>query len=116
MATQLDPIDDLHSVSASDVKKQGWRGVTRALQEHGAVLVTNHDRPEAVIVSAEAYTALVVLSRQEASRTESALDELRRRFDDRLGVLRAPATGARLRSAMRGGSRLKGKVKAGSTY
>lgn len=116
MAAHFDPIEDLHALAASDVKKGGWRGVTRALETHGAVVVTNHDEPEAVIVSAREYANLVALAQQESARVASALDALRRRFDERLSVLRAPDAGVKLRAAARKGPRLRGKVKAGATY
>lgn len=48
-------MEALPRVPASDVKRRGWRGVMWTLREEGAVLVTNHDRPEAVILTAAAY-------------------------------------------------------------
>jgi PHD/YefM family antitoxin component YafN of YafNO toxin-antitoxin module len=113
---QLDPINALHALAASDVKKGGWRGVTRALEAHGTVVITNHDEPEAVVLPVDAYEKLAALAQQETARTESALEALRRRFDERLAALRAPDAAGRLRSAMRAGPRLRGKVKAGETY
>jgi PHD/YefM family antitoxin component YafN of YafNO toxin-antitoxin module len=116
MATNLDPLEALPALPASDVKKRGWRGVTRALAARGAIVVTNHEQPEAVILPAQQYAALVAAARQEAERVESALEDLRRRFDDRLAVLQAPGAGARLRAAARSGPRLRGKVKAGDSF
>jgi PHD/YefM family antitoxin component YafN of YafNO toxin-antitoxin module len=107
-------IETLLRVPASEVKKRGWRGVMRTLHEKGVVLVTNHDQPEAVIVPVRDYTDLLAAAGQAESRMESELDALRRRFDDRLAALRAPDAGARLRSAMRGAARLRGRVKAGA--
>jgi prevent-host-death family protein len=112
----LEPLASLAVVAASEVKTAGWRGVTRALEQHGIVVVTNHDRPQAVIVSVAEYEALVALAQQETRRRESAIEVLRRDFDARLAALRAPDAGPRLRSAMRRGPRLRGKVKAGASY
>ena len=103
-------------VPASDVKRRGWRGVMRTLSAHGTVLVTNHDQPEAVILSADAYAQLLDRAKQADARIESDLALLRRRFDQRLAALRKPVAGQRLRSIMRGPARLRGKVKAGDRY
>jgi len=88
----------------------------RTLSVEGAVLVTNHDQPEAVILSADAYATLLDRAKQAESRVESDLALLRRRFDERLAALRKPDAGPRLRSIMRGPARLRGKVKAGKSY
>ena len=111
-----DPVEALSRVPASDVKRRGWRGVMRTLSVEGAVLVTNHDQPEAVILAADAYANLLDRAKQAESRVESDLALLRRRFDERLAVLRKPDAGERLRSVMRGPARLRGKVKAGKSY
>ena len=109
-------MEALPRVPASDVKRRGWRGVMWTLREEGAVLVTNHDRPEAVILTADVYADLLDRAQQSESRVESDLALLRRRFDDRLAALAKPDAGDRLRSVMRGPAKLRGKVKAGKTY
>lgn len=114
--TLADPMKAMPRVPASDVKRRGWRGVMRMLSVEGAVLVTNHDRPEAVILAADAYANLLDRAKQAESRVESDLAHLRRRFDERLAALRKPDAGQRLRSIMRGPARLRGKVKAGKSY
>lgn len=111
-----DPAKVLARVPASDVKRRGWRGVMRTVSVEGAVLVTNHDQPEAVILSADAYVNLLDRAKQAESRVESDLALLRRRFDERLAALRKPDAGQRLRSTMRGPARLRGKVKAGTSF
>ena len=116
MATHLDRVEVLHKVPATDVKTRGWKGVMRTLNERGVVVVTNHNEPEAVIIPAKEYAALVDAIKNAESRTRSELDVLRSRFDERLAALRAPDAGARLRSAMRGRARLGGKVKAGGSF
>jgi hypothetical protein len=113
---QADPIKALPRVPASDVKRRGWRGVMWTLREEGAVMVTNHNRPEAVILSADAYTDLLARAQQAESRVESDLTLLRHRFDKRLAALDTPDAGDRLRSVMRSPAKLRGKVKAGKTY
>ena len=116
MAADPANIDRLPQLPATDVKKRGWRGVMRVLHEQGAVVVTNHNHAEAVILEAGRYAALMESLNQAESRRASELDALRRRFDERLASLGTPAAGPRLRSVMRGPARLRGKVKAGSGY
>ena len=111
-----DPIDDLPRIRASEVKQQGWRGVMRTLAAENAVLVTNHGRAEAVILQPEAYAGLLEKVERAESRLEADLEALRRRFDERLTSLTAAKAGERLRSVMRGRTKLGGKVKAGTSY
>src|SRR5687767_457874 len=108
--------DKLPRVPASDVKRRGWRGVMQALRSGGTLLVTNHDRPEAVILTADVYAGLLERAAQAEARVESDLTALRQRFDERLASLRAPNAGERLRSVVQGSVRLRGKVKAGQSY
>ncbi len=116
MSPKMDPIDALAHLPASDVKKRGWRGVMRTLGPEGKVVVTNHDAPEAVIISPQEYDRIVQVMNQVAAKAESELEALRRRFDERLAALQAPDAGDRLRSVMNSPARLAGKVKAGSRY
>ena len=106
----------LPTVPAADVKKRGWRGLMRRLEREGPLVVTNHDEPEAVIVPVEEYQRLRALVDQVKMRDAAALDALRRRFDERLAVLRAPGAADRLRALARRPSRLHGKVKAGAGH
>jgi PHD/YefM family antitoxin component YafN of YafNO toxin-antitoxin module len=109
-------LKELMRVPAADLKRRGWRGVMRALKGQDALLVTNHNQPEAVILAADAYADLLERANRAESRLESDLALLRSRFDERLAVLRKPDAGRRLRSIMRGPAKLRAKVKAGHTY
>lgn len=51
-----------------------------------------------------------------AAKTEAALELLRRRFDERLAVLRQPDAGDRLRALSKQPTKLHGKVKSGTGY
>ena len=71
MSTTDEPKDGLpvagpSRIAASEVKQRGWRGVMRTVQQQGTLVVTNHNRPEAVILGVEQYEAL----RQAASLGE----------------------------------------------
>jgi prevent-host-death family protein len=87
-----------------------------ALRSKGKLLVTNHDEPQAVIIPVEEYDALMQLVEQSEAQTKSALNGLRRSFDERLSVLQSGAAATRLQSTIRGRAKLGGKVKAGSGY
>jgi PHD/YefM family antitoxin component YafN of YafNO toxin-antitoxin module len=110
------PLAKLPRAPASDLKKLGWRGMMNALRGTGKLLITNHDEPEAVIVSVGEYDALMQVVEQSQAQTEAALAGLRRSFDERLSVLQADSAASRLKSAIRGRAKLGGKVKAGSGY
>jgi PHD/YefM family antitoxin component YafN of YafNO toxin-antitoxin module len=107
-------LEQLPAAPASSVKREGWRGIMQTLPPGGRLLVTNHNRPEAVILSIAQYTKLA-----EAEAGQAALDPLaglRRQFDERLAALNEPGAGGKLRELARQAVRLDGEVKAGSTY
>ncbi len=114
--TRAEAVAALTRIPASDVKRLGWRGVIDTLGSERALLITNHDRPQAVIVSTEEYARLTAHAADAQARTEGELARLRHRFDTRLAVLRAPRAGERLRAVVKGPARLRGKVKAGTSY
>jgi hypothetical protein len=101
---------------ASDLKKVGWGGLNRDVQSHGQLVVTYHDRPQAVILSVEAYQLLQQQARSAEKRTQSAIEELNSKFDQQLSSLRGKAAGPRLRAVIRKPAKLGGKLKAGSSY
>ena len=119
-----DPLDDraefteLASAPASDVKKKGWRRLMKTLRTEGdgRLLVTNHDEPQAVILSAEEYVQMMRQVRRGQVPVQGALEELRERFDRRLAALQADDAGDRLRRVMREPAALHGEVKAGKTF
>lgn len=112
----LDALDDLPRTPASDVKKLGWRGVMKSIGRIGKVVVTNHNQPEAVILSAAEYDLILRALQQAAAKDHDALDVLRRRFDERLTSLQAEDAGDRLRGLMQEPARLGGKVRAGKGH
>jgi len=101
---------------ASDVKKLGWRGVMRTVGREGRVLVTNHDQPEAVILSTDEYQRLMQAAQAAQAQPDDALDTLRRRFDERLAALVAADAGERLRDVFGQPAALNGQVRAGDTH
>ena len=113
---QVEAIDDLRRTTATDVKKLGWRGVMKSIGRLGKVVVTNHDQPEAVILSIAEYDLVVQALQASANKDGDALEQLRRRFDKRLSTLQAEDAADRLRALMRERACLDGKVRAGSGH
>src|SRR5690606_26425585 len=115
-AKDSSPLDQLPVASASSVKKDGWRGMMRALSTEGRLLVTNHNHPEAVILSTVEYTKLVEAAAAAEQSASNPLVELRRQFDERLAALDNADAGERLRAVMQNPDKLDGQVKAGATF
>lgn len=108
-ALRLEAVDSLSRTPASDVKRLGWRGVMKAVGSKGKIVVTNHNEPEAVILSIAEYTALS--DALAAPDQHQALEALRRSFDERLASLRADDSGDRLRALIHAPPTLNGRVK-----
>ena len=112
----LAEFDQLPRTPASDVKKLGWRGVMRTVGREGKVLVTNHDQPEAVILSTDEYQRLMQAAQGAQAQQDAALDTLRRRFDQRLAALAEDDAAERLRTVLGAPATLQGQVKAGDSH
>lgn len=108
---KLDAVDALPRAPATDVKRLGWRGVMKTVAKTGKLVVTNHNHPEAVILSAQEYAAIVAAL--AASGEDAPLETLRKRFDARLAAMQADDASDRLRAVAREPARLHGQVKAG---
>jgi prevent-host-death family protein len=113
---EINTLQDLPRAPASDVKKLGWRGMMKTVRHTGKVLVTNHEEPEAVILSMGEYDTLMRTAHASAANDAATLDALRRRFDERLASLQADDAGARLRKVIHEPARLRNKVKAGTGH
>ncbi len=116
LALKLDAIEDLPRTPASDVKKLGWRGVMKTIARTGRVVVTNHNQPEAVILSVEDYDAVMRALQQASANDDALLETLRHRFDQRLASLQDADAGTRLRKVMQRPAKLGGNVKAGASH
>jgi PHD/YefM family antitoxin component YafN of YafNO toxin-antitoxin module len=100
----------------SDIKREGWRGVMKSVDAAGKVLMTNHDRPEAVILSPQEFQRLTELAESALRDRQRMLEELGQAFDAEMAVLRQADAGSRLRQAFDAPLALKGKVIAGRSY
>jgi len=74
---------DLPAVSASDAKNAFGRALETAMH-HGAVVITRHDRPSAVLLSLPQYEALV-------AERHVPLDALAAELDGLLAGMQTPA-------------------------
>lgn len=81
--------------TASEVKER-WRDVVADAKRHGEVTVTNHERPEVVVLSMDRYEEL-----KREAHANDPLQTLHRRFESELAALRAPDAPSRLRNAFR---------------
>jgi PHD/YefM family antitoxin component YafN of YafNO toxin-antitoxin module len=100
----------------SDVKREGWRGIMRTVDAAGKVLMTNHEQPEAVILSLREYRLLTELAERVQRDNKSKLERLSRAFDAELAALKQPDAGDRLREAFGAPLALHGEVIAGRSY
>lgn len=109
------PLDlpELEKTPAGDVKTKGWPSLMRKVRAGGAVVITNHNHPEAVVVEADAYRLLVAQA-NAASATVSRRESLRAlqaRFDEHLASLK---DGVSLSRALDRPARRGGKITLGS--
>ena len=73
---------------ASDVKSQ-WRSIVDQANEVGEVLVTNYNRPEAVVLSVEHYAKL-----KEQAAANDPLARIKAELDRKLAWLKEPGAAA----------------------
>ncbi len=87
----LDGLNDLPVVSASEIKN-AFASVWDTMNARGAVAITRHEKPKAVLLSVERFEELVSAGRP-------SLDALTREFDELLAGLQTPKAGRALASA-----------------
>jgi antitoxin Phd len=90
------------SVPATVAKNAFARLLDTAVQG-GAVLITKHDLPRAVLVSVEDFTALV-------QAQEQALDTLTEEFDAMLTRMQRPGAGSKMHAAFSATPRQVGRA------
>lgn len=89
--TQLEAIADEHSTHQASEVKSNWRRIVQEARKK-EVIVTNYNRPEAVVMSAARYAELLA-----AARANDPLRRLHEDFDRALDVLRTPGAADKLR-------------------
>lgn len=85
----LPSLDRLPRENASRVKNQ-WADVVRQVQASGSVAVTKHARVELVLLTPDAYTALLQDAQAAQQQAQAQLDALNARFDAQLHSLQTP--------------------------
>lgn len=89
----LDGVTDLPAVSASEIKN-ALGAVWDTMNARGAVAITRHEKPRAVLLSVERFQELLRAGRP-------SLDALTAEFDELLAGLQSPSAGRALASAFR---------------
>jgi len=112
----LAPTSRLLRTSASEMKRQGWRGVMATVRREGHLVITNHNIPEAVILSPEQYDRLVSAAEKRAAAPDPKLEALSLRFRERMKGLLAQEANEKLGRLMSRPMTLDGKVIAGGSY
>lgn len=115
MAAVLPSLEDLPRQNASNVKNR-WGEVVRQVQESGSVAVTHHSTVEMVLLTAATYNQLVEDAQALKAREQSVLDELGRRFDERLVVLQQPGAAQQVGRLFAAKGKLGRRPKAGDSF
>src|SRR5437870_2120211 len=90
------------SVTASEAKSEFGRVLEMAVQG-GAVVITKHDAPKAVLISVEDFNAL-------SRATETRLDTLSHEFDALLARMQTPRARLGMKSAFSASAKQLGKA------
>jgi antitoxin Phd len=90
------------SVTASEAKGEFARVLEMAIQG-GAVVITKHDAPKAVVISVETFNAL-------AGATDTTLDTLNREFDALLVRLQASTARRGMKAAFAASGKQLGRA------
>lgn len=80
-------------VHPSSAVKAGWGKILREVARHGEVIVTSHNRPQAVVVDIETYKNLV-----RRAQANDPLQALQAEFDRKLAAFNTAGAGDRLRT------------------
>jgi prevent-host-death family protein len=117
MTALLRDLDELPQQNSTNVKNR-WGDVVRQVQQEGSVAITNHATVEMVLITANTYRELTAFMEEIKERERKVrLDDLERRFDERLAILQQPDARDRLDAmfASRGKFKKQRPI-AGDTY
>ena len=88
---ELEQLAGTHATRpATDVKAR-WRTIVEEANAVGQVIVTNHNRPEAVVMSVDEYTEL-----KARAAKHDPMARIQAKLDRELACLNEPGAGARL--------------------
>ncbi|HVR38068.1 MAG TPA: type II toxin-antitoxin system prevent-host-death family antitoxin [Thermoanaerobaculia bacterium] len=89
---QLEALAGTHSTHAASDVKSDWRKIVEEAEDLGPVIVTNDNKPEAVVLSVDQYATL-----KASASVSDPMRRIRAELDQELAVLRAPGAADRLR-------------------
>ncbi|WP_044564728.1 type II toxin-antitoxin system prevent-host-death family antitoxin [Azospirillum sp. B4] len=115
MAAKRSNLYALPRRNATQVRSR-WAEVAREVQAGGSVAITNHDRVEMVLVSAEEYDRLVTRAASGLAYQQSVLARLTAQFDAELAILQEPDAADRLEQLLSVQGQGKIRPKAGPSY
>ncbi|MEA1652585.1 type II toxin-antitoxin system Phd/YefM family antitoxin [Nitrospirillum sp. BR 11164] len=101
--------------NATQVRSR-WAEVAREVQANGGMAITNHDRVEMVLLSAEEYDRLAAKATGGAAHQQAVLDRLTAQFDVALAALQEPGVADRLEQLLSAQGQGKIRPKAGPSY
>ena len=81
---ELEKVAGSHITKQASEVKSNWRSIVQEAKKQ-EVIVTNYNRPEAVVMSAERYAEL-----QKAAKANDPIQRLREEWDRRLAWLNEP--------------------------
>jgi prevent-host-death family protein len=90
---ELEKIAGSHSTRQASEVKSNWRSIVQEAKKQ-EVIVTNYNRPEAVVMSAERYAEL-----QKAAKANDPMKRLREEWDRKMSVLQTPESRERMMRA-----------------
>lgn len=114
--TSSEAVAPLPRTRVSDLKTHGWRSVMTGVQRDGAVVITNQNRPEAVILTIAEYEKFADAKRRESERQHQALNDLRAEYDAQLEVLQSADAAETLMGLMRKPTTRGGKKFTGAEF
>ncbi|MEA1674943.1 type II toxin-antitoxin system Phd/YefM family antitoxin [Nitrospirillum sp. BR 11163] len=115
MVARRSSIEALPRRNATQVRSR-WAEVAREVQVSGSVAITNHDRVEMVLVSAEEYERLATKAAGGLAQQQATLDRLVAQFDAELATLREPGARDRLEDMLASKGQGGPRPKAGYSY
>ena len=91
--SELEALAGKHTVRQASEVKSNWRSIVKEAQKK-EVIVTNYNRPEAVVMSADRYVEL-----QKAAKANDPMERLKEQWWEELAVLRTPEGQERMMKA-----------------
>jgi antitoxin Phd len=95
---------EVASVTATEAKNE-FGVVLRKAQQHGAIAITKHDAPEAVVLSMDEFLALT-----QMHAPERKLNLLREEFDAQFAAMQTPEAAAAAKRAFAASPRQLGEA------